>query len=199
MWKILLAGACLALLLAGCSTVRKTQPPRTATQELLLSTAADHAANKLHPAVPAGSKIYINTSDFKGGYGTKYAISRITSQLLSEEYDVVGKETKADYVAQIRSGSLSINKSSQLWIGVPSVTLPIPFAGPVKTPELPFFKTEKQKGIAKFAVTLYNAKTGKLAANTGSVYGFSHRNHYVVMLVGWTKSDLLPKNSPGLH
>lgn len=199
MWKVLLAGACLAVLLAGCSTVRETQPPRTATQELLTSTAADHAASKLHPGIPAGSKIYIDTSDFKGGYGTKYAVSRITSQLLSEQYDIVSKKSKAGYVAQIRSGSLSINKSSQLWVGIPSITLPIPLAGPVKTPELPFFKTEKQKGIAKFAVTLYNAKTGKLAADTGPVYGYSHLDHYVVMLVGWTKSDLLPKNSSGLH
>lgn len=199
MSRVILAGAFVAVLLAGCSTVRTTQPPRTATEELLLSTAVDHAVRKIQPAMPAGSKIYIDSSDFEGDYGTKYAVSSITSQLLSEQYQIVDKKSDADYIAQLRSGALSINQSSQLWFGIPSITLPIPLAGPVKTPELPFFKTAKQKGIAKFAITFYNAKTGALQDTVGPLYGFSHRDKWTVLLIGWTSSDLLPSDSKGLH
>lgn len=54
-----------AFLLGGCTTIKITEPPRTATEQLLLSTAADHA---LHSAnllgLFANRKVFLETAYF---------------------------------------------------------------------------------------------------------------------------------------
>lgn len=184
----------LATVLGGCATTRQVQPPHTAREELLLSKAVDNAVHRIRPTLPKGGKVYVDTSHFKGGYDTKYAISSITGQLLRNGYQLVPKKSEAKTIVDIRAGALSINKSSQLWLGVPSITIPIPFAGPFKTPEIDFFKSTERKGIAKFGLTFYNAKSGTLEGSIGPIYGFSHYNHWTILMIGWTNTDLLPKS-----
>lgn len=40
---------------------RLTEPPQTATEQLLVSTAVDHAASAIKPAIPAGSTVFVDT------------------------------------------------------------------------------------------------------------------------------------------
>lgn len=195
MFRLALPTLLTAVLISGCAATRQTQPPRTAREELLLSKAVDNAVAQIRPVIPKGSKIYLDKSDFKGGYDTKYAISSITGQLLKNGYKLVSKKAAADTVVDIRSGALSIDKNSQLWLGIPSITVPIPLAGPFKTPEVDFFKSTKRKGIAKFGLTFYNAQSGALENSIGPIYGFSHYNHWTVLMVGWTTTNLLPKQT----
>jgi len=44
-----------ALALSGCSTMRETAPDRSAREQLLISTAADRAAERLNLKIPAGT------------------------------------------------------------------------------------------------------------------------------------------------
>lgn len=189
----LLVIALFAAAVGGCSATRETLPKETANEQLLLSRAVDRAVAKIRSlSVPKGNKIYVDTHDFDAGQDTKYAVGSITGQLLKRGYEVVPSKAKADTILVIRSGALSINQNKQLWFGVPSVTLPIPLAGPLKTPELDLFKSTKNKGVAKFGLTFYNAKTGALQDSVGPIYGYSHYDHWVFLMVGWTTSDLLP-------
>ena len=52
----------VSLFLAGCTTQRATSPQRTATEELLISTAADRAAEKLADGIPTNIKVYLDTN-----------------------------------------------------------------------------------------------------------------------------------------
>lgn len=186
------AALLLAMLHGGCSTVHETQPPRTATEQLLISTAADRAASKLQLSLAPNTKVFVDTTNFGDNFDIKYAMGAIRAELLRQGLRLVAKSDDADLVLEIRSGALSINQRSQLWLGVPSFKFPMPFVGAVTTPEIPLLKDNLQEGIGKFALAAYGAKDGTLHQLIGPVYGFAKIQKYVVLLVPWTESDILP-------
>jgi hypothetical protein len=178
---------------AGCSSSRESEPPRTATEELLISTAVDDALEQLHLDIPPGTRLWVDAANFDG-YDQKYAVGAIRNHLLRQGARLVAERKDADAVVEIRSGALSTNKKDML-IGIPSMDLPVPLAGDAKTPELSIVKEVDEKGVAKIGLTAYDAKTGELAPYSPAepVYGFSDRSRWVVLsLVGWTNSDTLP-------
>lgn len=140
--------------------------------------------------MPKGTKIYLNTSDFSAGYDTKYAIGAIRAQLLRDGYHLVSNKSKANTVVSIRSGALSINEKSQLWLGIPSIVIPIPLSGPLKTPALNFLKRSERTGIAEVSLTCYDAHTGAVQDSVAPIYGYSYLNRWTILMVGWTNTNV---------
>jgi hypothetical protein len=190
-----LAALTSLLLLCACTTNRSTSPVRTATEELLISTAADRAAAELSPGVPPGTKVYLDTKYFEG-YDQGYAIGAIRDQLLRHGVALVDTPAHADAIIFVRAGALSTDQRSVL-IGVPQLQFPfIPVGNSITVPEIALFKTAEDKGVAKFAMTGYDAKTGKLISSSDPQYGFAHlTNHTVLLFFTWHDGDLFP---PGL-
>jgi hypothetical protein len=56
--EVLIIGAMAALVSGGCVSVRQTDPARTATEQLLLSTAADRATEEMDLAQFARKKVF---------------------------------------------------------------------------------------------------------------------------------------------
>ncbi|MGE5146759.1 MAG: DUF6655 family protein [Candidatus Eiseniibacteriota bacterium] len=183
-----------ALALAGCTTERETSPPRTATEQLLISTAADRAAQQVSLTVPKGAKLFVDSSNFEGT-DAKYAIGALREQLLKGGGRLVAERKDADYVVEIRSGALSIDEDSIL-VGIPKMQIPIPLAGSFSFPEIALFKKEQRKGVAKFAAAGYGAKDGQFADASAPRYGFSHETEWVVLLfISWKTDDILPEDA----
>jgi hypothetical protein len=189
------AVACaVCLLLAGCTTERTSTPTRTATEQLLISTAADRAAKQLALQMPKDLKLYIDTSNFEATDG-KYAISAIKSELLRRGGRLVLDRDKADAIVEISSGALSIDESSAI-VGIPAFDIPIPAAGNLTFPEIALFKKEEKQGVAKFSAVGYDARTGALIASAEPDYGFSQKTQWVVALfISWTTSDIIPETT----
>ena len=182
-----------AVSLGGCTTLRDTEPPRTANEQLLISTAADHAADRLALHIPAGGKVFVDTSNFDA-IDAKYAIGTLRDRLAKQGAKLVADRKDADTVVELRSGALSINQRSLL-VGLPAIPIPIPLAGTVTTPEIAFYKRSEDRGVAKFAATALDAKQGSLTASADPAYGFSHRTTWVVLFfISWTDEDILPEN-----
>jgi hypothetical protein len=183
------------VVLASCSSQRESQPARTASEELLISGAVDHALDRLNVNIPKGTRIWVNADNFDG-YDQKYAVSAIRDHLLRQGALLVTDKAQADTIVEIRSGALSTDENDML-IGIPSMALPVPFVGATSTPELSLLKRSNDKGVAKIGVTAYDAKTGALAPYSPAQpsYGFSKRTHWVVFsLIDWNNSDTLPDN-----
>lgn len=182
--------ACLTV--AGCTTVRRTQPTQTAREQLMLSTAADLASAQIKPNLPRGNAIYVDTSEFgdSSEYKTKYAIAQIRSQLLADGYKLVGSADEADTIAQVSNGALSIDQADILF-GMPSIPLPIPLTGTVQTPQIALYQKARRTGVAKFGVAFYSAKTGEMQDIVGPVYGFSHDDRSSIMGISWQNQNLL--------
>jgi hypothetical protein len=186
----LFCAACL--LLAGCTTARSTAPLRTATEQLLISTAADRAAQQLALGIPTGTKVFVDSRYFQG-YDDGYALAAIRTQMLKSGLMVVDDRALAEAVVMVSSGALSTDQNSLL-IGVPQLTVPyLPAGNSVTVPEIALFKQAEEKGVAKFVATGYDAKTGKLLATTDPRYGFSHNtNHTVLLFFSWSTGDIIP-------
>lgn len=180
--------ALVSVLLSGCSTDRQTEPQRTATEQLLISTAADRAAASLALDIGSDRKAFLDATNFEGLDG-KYAIAAIRSALLKRGTRFVGDKKDADTIIEIRSGALSIDKHEML-VGIPSVDIPIPLAGDLGTPEIALYKSAEQEGVAKFAATAYDAKDGRFIAESTPPLGRSHIKKRVVLVVSWIEDDV---------
>jgi len=185
-----------ACLLAGCTTVRATSPARSTQELLLISTAADRAAEGLAVQVPANLTAWIDTSGF-AAQDQQYGLAAIQDALLRHGVKLVADRAKADAVILPRAGTLSTDERSTL-VGIPS--LPNPFMPGVAIPSLSLYSDSDLKGTAKFAASVYNPTTGKLIVSTDPAYGFSREHDGVVLFFfTWRKNDMgvnLAKNPP---
>src|SRR5580704_10672163 len=102
-WMLAIA-ACLGL--GACTTERTSVPLRTATEQLLISTAADRAATELSLAIPKNTRIFIDRQYFQG-YDDGYALNAIRTQFLRQGLDLVDARTQAQTIANVASGALS--------------------------------------------------------------------------------------------
>ena len=189
----LTVAACLGL--AACTTERASVPLRTATEQLLISTAADRAASELSLAIPRNTKVFIDRQYFQG-YDDGYALNAIRTQFLRQGLALVDDRKEAEAVVTVASGALSTDEKALL-IGIPALQVPfLPIGTSVSVPEIALFKTAQDKGVAKFVATGYDAKTGKLIATTDPQYGFSHQtNHTILLFFSWQTGDLIPPAS----
>src|SRR3546814_4615338 len=106
-----------ALGVGACATERESSPPRTATEQLMISAAADRAANKLALDIPKGARIFIDATNFEGIDG-KYAVGAIREHFLERGARLAAGRSDADIVVEVRSGALSMDEKKTL-VGIP--------------------------------------------------------------------------------
>lgn len=198
MRMIALTGACV-LLVTGCTTIRATSPQRSAQEELLISTAADRAAEALAAQIPANLSAYVDASAMRTdnrnegveSIDRQYALAAIDDALLRRGVRLMPDREHADAVIVPRAGMLSTDERATL-IGLPALPAPIPMAGEaVAIPALSLYSNTKAKGLAKFAASVYDPRTGKLIVSTDPAYGFSRESDGVVLfLFTWSHNDM---------
>ncbi|HEX3498549.1 MAG TPA: DUF6655 family protein [Stellaceae bacterium] len=191
--RLTAAGLLPALLLVGCATERSSEPKSTATEQLLISTAIDHVIDQLRPAVPTGTKVFVDPQYFDTAPADeilypKYAIGAVRDRLLKQGARIVEDRRDADIVVEPRTGGQSVDHDTFL-VGIPSFNIPIPLA-PVSFPEIALFKKDRHVGVSKLSITAYAEKDGGLVDSVGPMVGYSERTHRVVLLLyEWTDSD----------
>jgi hypothetical protein len=187
------AAATVVLLLAlgACSTLRESEPGRTATEQLIFSTAIDRVCDRLAIDLPAGSKVFVDAT-YVEGTDSKYLVASLRDRILRHGGNLVAARDQADLVFEPRVGALSIDRKKTLF-GIPSIPIPIPLAGDLTLPELALFKRDRRQGVVKLALTSYDARTGALKTSQEPSYAFSHQTEWVVLLfVSWDSNDLMP-------
>jgi hypothetical protein len=194
-WHFVNRSVLVALLLplAACTTERATSPMRTATEQLLISTAADRAAEKLAEQIMPNIRAFLETDPF-GVPDASYAALAIRDRFLRRGVQLVNDKSMADAVIEVRIGALSTDENS-IFLGTPELplpTLPAYTANTVLVPALNLFKRAKTQATAKFAATGYDPKTGKLVVATEPQYGYSQKVDWAVLLLfSWTDQDYL--------
>jgi len=177
--------------LNGCSSIRETSPARTASEQLLISTAVDEAAGKLTFPAIQGTNIYVDATNFDG-VDAKYAVAAIREQFLKQGARLMPDRDKADIVVEIRAGALSSDENEFL-IGIPDFTIPVPLTGPLSTPEIALFKRDEKRGIAKFTATAYKAATGEYIGSSDPQFGTSYQRQWTVLfLFRWRRDNIIP-------
>ncbi|HEY9234733.1 MULTISPECIES: DUF6655 family protein [Phenylobacterium] len=188
----LLAGA---FLLSGCATPVETRPGRTATEQLLVSHAAERAAKQLTLPIPAGASVFLDTANFRGE-GADYAQSAIREGLVSRGARLSPTREGADIIVEIRMGVLSIDQISRV-LGIPSIQVPIsPQWTVVTIPELSIYSRNDRSGVAEFSAFAYERKSGKpIAVEVRASGTTTMRSHKLMMVLPWGQQEVRPGDS----
>ncbi|MEQ8397281.1 DUF6655 family protein [Thalassobaculum sp.] len=184
----------VAAMVPGCTKTKESSPKRTATEQILLSTAVDRAARELVVNLPPGTKVFLDASRFEA-YDRGYAISAIRDRFLASGAHMAESREKADVIAELRAGALSTNESESI-VGIPSYSIPIPLAGDLELPELALMKQTTRRGLAKFGFTAHWTENGALAARTDPVIGISGFDNWKLLGLGWHEGDTIPSKVP---
>lgn len=187
-----LAPGLSALALAGCATATQTTPGRTATEQLLISHAAEQAANKLNIPLPPGTRVFLKPAGF-GGEDGEYAVSALRASLSAHRMALALRPDDADVVIEVRKAAMSIDEMNRL-IGIPAVTLPnVAALSSFTVPEIAIYSRKDRTGIAEFLLFAYDAKTGKPLDIQRQVEGATMiRAHKAMLVFSWGKLEVRP-------
>ncbi len=180
------------ILTGGCASETMTNPLRSVTEQLLLSTAADRALVHANLSIFAGKKVYVDTNYFDS-YDPKYAEGEIRDALSRAGALLVDDAKSADIIVEGRSGGLSTDSDSSL-IGVPTLDIPIPFSGtPLQIPEIAFYKIEPQRATAKIALLAYASQSREHVYSSGPLLGKSYNTYHKILFIAWLTDDIPEK------
>jgi hypothetical protein len=178
----------MGIFLAGCTTTKTTTTARTATEQLLLSTATDHALQKIGLDFLSGRKVFLDSSNYDS-YDSKYVIGTLRDALSRCGAILADSATNCDVIVEVRSGALAVNESDTMF-GIPSCGIPIPLAGTVQTPEIAFYKSTQQRSYAKFALLVLARDSHAHIYSSGPLDGKSYDKHFRVIFVSWFRTDV---------
>jgi hypothetical protein len=178
----------LHFLLAGMSVgcvgkVRDTTTPRSASEILLVSTAAERAVAKYDASSLSGKRVFIDEARF-ASVDKVYVVSALRDHLASTGATLVKEATPttkekpgADYVLEIRNGTLGI-WDGDFVLGIPMLPLAAQGSPTITTPPLYLFRRLSAQGFAKFQFWLYDAATTAFRGRSEDLWGHSYYNQW---------------------
>jgi len=196
----LLAGLPLT---GGCATIRTTDPQHTATEQFLLTGAAQAAVDQMSADTLRDRIVYIDTTYLTTAWQTapelSYLIGQFRAKLLEGGARLADKREAAQIVIEMRSGGVGIDRLEFL-LGIPSFGLSA-IAGAAAaangsqgiTPELAILKSTRQYSFATVAFVAYWADTGELLTSSGPFVGKRYREDWWIFGTGpRTVGDIPP-------
>lgn len=173
-----LAAGLFAAVACGCTTTTTSNTARTATEQMLISTAVDDALNRVNFTPFAGTNVYLEEK-YVEGVDTKYVVASVRHRLLDAGARLSDKADGADVIVEIRSGGVGTS-ASNTFVGTPEIALP----GMVKIPQVQIVERKRQQGLAKIGLVAYDARTREILGSGGLTLSQSHDNNWFVAGVG---------------
>lgn len=182
LFRVLAVALCLVAGVGCTSSIRVTDPKRTATEQFLLSKAAAGAVDQLSVDNLAGRRVYVDDAFFAAAEG-QFVLGELRAKLLLHGVQLTPERDASQVVLEVRSGGVGIDRSDFL-LGIPSILIQ---AGedngantgtPVATPEIAVAKNTYQTGVASVAYVAYWRETGEVVASSGPYIGRTLREDW---------------------
>ena len=183
-------------LLAGCTTVAQNQPNPTATEQQLPAHAAEAMARGFDLRLPAGTRLYLDTSLVEMSPCAKYLIATVRAHLIGRGLVLVDRQA-ADDVLELRVSACGIDDISRV-LGMPATTIPSLHVGvpAAAIPEVAIWSRHARFGVAEVHAVLTDAHTGLLVTALGPLAGVARiQNEHI--LTGIVLGDELER--PGIR
>ena len=162
----LLTVAIALSLISGCGTTKFSDTSRTATEQLLISSAMEDLVDQYDYSRLAGLKVFVKSAN--STTDGDYLKSLVRQQLGANGAFVKDDEAQADYIVEVAPGAVGTNRY-ELMYGVPETT--IPAIGGMTTatsiPEFALVKRTDQKAQVKLRMWAYNKTTGAIIWQSG--------------------------------
>jgi hypothetical protein len=186
----LLASVYALLITSGCASLRVTDPPRSADEQFLMSTAAQRAVAQLSTEALRDRKVYLDASYFNAPEQA-FVTGEVRAKLLLGGVRLVPDRKEAQIILELRSGGVGVNHLEFL-LGLASIPLPGIGVGSgstaatvtLATPELAILKNTKQQGFAGIAYVAYWADTGEVVTSSGPFVGKTYREDWWFLGIG---------------
>jgi hypothetical protein len=190
----------LTLFGAGCSSLRSTDPPRTASEQFLLSEAAARAVKQLQVDALRDRSVYVDDFYFQAPE-KGYVIGELRAHLLKKGVRLMRTRDDAEIVLEARSRAVGIDRYDYLFglVSVPLSTADAtntPYSTTVALPELPLYKFSKQRGIASISIVAFWTDTGELFSSSGPYVGRTNREDYWFFGFGPNTVGDIPPTEP---
>ena len=186
----------------GCASIRTTDPPRSATEQFLLSQAAQEAVEQLSADALRDRVVFVDTSFITPNPTAEstFLIAELRSRLLQSGVRLAPTRDKAQIIIEARSGGIGIDRIEFL-LGIPAFAMPSVTATtgslPLLTPELAILKSTRQRGYASVAFVAYWSDTGELLTSSGPFVGRTYRDDWWLFGTGpRTVGDIPPAQDP---
>lgn len=189
----------------GCATIRVTDPPRSATEQFLLTGASVRAVDQLSADALRDRLVFVDTSTITPGSQSQevtFLVAEVRARLLESGVRLTNARDKAEVVLEVRSGGIGIDRLEFL-LGIPAVYLGNATAAaggpniPASTPELAILKSTRQKAFASVAFVAYWASSGELIATSGPFVGRTIREDFWFFGAGpKTVGNIPPAEAP---
>ncbi len=188
----LVMGGLILLSATGCGTFRETLPERSALEQLLISTAADRAVDRMALGWASGKVVTLDLANLEA-YDKAYLIQRIRYRILKEGGRLPPPEAENyDVLIEVASGANSIDNRSYM-LGIPSIPLSIPGMGTVNTPEVALFKYLEYRGKSKILASAVDPGTRAQLHEMPAVLGGSRAEYWWILFLGPFGTNDLPK------
>ncbi|MCO5166953.1 MAG: hypothetical protein M9894_11370 [Planctomycetes bacterium] len=180
----------LLLVAPGCiGSIRETTSPRTATEMLLVSTAALRAVRLFDAAPLDGQRVYLDLTNFESidkGYVQSALRDHVSGAgaILVEQVDGDGERPGADVVVEVRNGALGIYDGT-FTLGLPALPITVPgLTTALVSPPLYIFRRDTSQGWAKFQMWIYDRRTGRYVGRSPELWGASYYNQWYWFGIG---------------
>jgi len=165
----------------GCATIKQSDTARTGIEQLLISSAADRALDKIDLRPIAGAKVFVDTQ-YLDCTDKNYLLVALHQRLLADRCTLVAKADDSDVVVEIGSGGVGTDRDD-LFVGIPEIPLPPP--SPISMPKIALYERTKSMGTAKIAFLAYDTKSRQPVINSGyALDRADHRNWQILGLGG---------------
>ena len=175
----------------GCTSVRETQPERTATEQLIMSGAVIDAAVQIQSEAIKGKKVVLDVTYLKS-VDVEFTKGELRDRLLQLGALLVVDPAQAEIIVEARSGGVGIDESKTN-IGIPAIPIPVPGVGTIQTPSLYVYKYHRQEGKAAIALTGVEVATGKHMFSVRSKGNAVHSDMNLIGLPIYRNRDYLKK------
>jgi len=186
--------------LAGCQTnLRVTDSGPTASEQFLMSQAAEKAVAQLSFESLHGRDVFMDTT-YYDSQKQPFILGEVRARCFREGIRLVPARDKAQIVLEVRSGAVGIDRHDFL-IGIPSLQADVGTTEsnlrniPLLTPELALVKNIEQRGYANVAFVAYWVDTSELVSSSGPFVGRTFREDWWFFGFGpRTVGDIPPAN-----
>jgi len=211
----------VALVAAGCATIRVTDSAQTADQQFLLTEAATRAVSQLSMDPLRGRSVWV-VSDYafsttqpydqsffttevrSPSFESAFLIGELRARLLQSGARLAPEREEAEVVLEVRTGALAINRIDFL-LGINALSIPgingsngstaVPALS--TSSSLALYQNIKQDGFASVSLVAYWRKTGDLLNISGPFIGHTHRYDYLVLGYALPPNGNIPPTQVG--
>jgi hypothetical protein len=156
----------------GCGVTRTSDSKRTATEQLMVSSAIERAVARIDCRPLAGRRVFLDASFMDDVGDGKYVVSTVRHQLLASGCLLADKRETAEVIVEARAGAVGTDRSD-LVVGMPGTVIAIK-GNEITMPDVSIAKRSEQRGVAKISLHAYERESGQPVWQSGMESMASH-------------------------